>query len=1073
MKFLLFILFPVLSNAQAVKIDLKAQIFPELSQLKCEAEIQDDFKNGKVFFLNKNLKIEKTQGAQIKELSEKELSSLGLDYSDRSLAKAYLIKSKSPKAKIFYFGEINSGLKEVAQEYSRGFSETEGIISSSGVYLSGSSFFYPYFENSLLTFKAEIIMPDSFSCVSSGERLKKEKGKEIWKETSPVDEITLSCSKFKEYSLKDKDKIFYVFLLKEDEDLAKKYLETAKTYVNFYSSLIGPYPYKKFALVENFWETGYGLPSFTLLGSKVIRLPFIVSSSYPHEILHNWFGNGIFVDYSSGNWCEGLTVYTADYLIKDNKGKGREYRRDILKKYSDYVKKDKDFPLKDFISRHSSAQEAVGYGKSMMFYHMLRNKIGGEKFIKALKDFYSSNLFKKTSFEDLRKSFEKTSKSDLKTFFDQWINKPGALELVLDKAEISKYKDLWRLDFSVYQKGNIVYESVKMPVEIIFEKEIVKKYLDLSSSSVSFSFVFREKPSALAIDPDYELFRKLSPLETPPSLYGILGAEKPNIILPCSSQNIENYESLAKNWNLDKNNMPAIRKDCSLSAPASDYSSWYFGRENKFYPLISGYLGQYAASLDEKYFFDGKDSYEISGKTLVFAFYDHFNSNLTAAYLISDSPDSLKSAAAKLPHYGKYSWLIFDEKGTIYKTGIWEKEISPLRKDFSEKQFKKIKNYSPLAEIPSFLDKSAVKNHIYKLSGEIKERFPSSKGFEEAAKYVISVINKKLKPLYKNYRQDFSFEYENKKIYTYNIIGKIDGKKNKDEYVLLCAHLDHLKSEQSKSYPGANDNASGAALLLELASYYSKNPTDRTLIFAFFSAEEEGRKGSQEFIKNFSEKEKINAVLNFDNIGRLKGRKITILNSSSSDKWRHIFRGAGFITQNEYDLSSQDLDSSDQISFIENGIPAVQFFDGGDLNYHKPSDTPDNIDYQGMANIAETAKEAIDYLASSSDFITRPQKTKDSEQNHSKSRKVSTGIMPDFSYEGKGIKVQEVSPSSPMDKAGIMPGDIIKSLNGEEITDLKNYSQKLKEFSPGEKVRIEYISQGKTKTAEILLEGKK
>ena len=67
-------------------------------------------------------------------------------------------------------------------------------------------------------------------------------------------------------------------------------------YVAMYSKLLGAYPYSKFALVENFWETGYGMPSFTLLGSKVIRLPFILTSSYPHEILHNWFGNGIYVD---------------------------------------------------------------------------------------------------------------------------------------------------------------------------------------------------------------------------------------------------------------------------------------------------------------------------------------------------------------------------------------------------------------------------------------------------------------------------------------------------------------------------------------------------------------------------------------------------------------------------------------------------------------------------------------------------------------------------------------------------------------------------------------------------------
>lgn len=143
-----------------------------------------------------------------------------------------------------------------------------------------------------------------------------------------------------------------------------------------YSELIGQYPYKKFAMVENFWETGYGMPSFTLLGPTVIRLPFILNSSYPHEILHNWWGNSVFVDYSKGNWCEGLTVYLADYLIKERQGKAKEYRMASLQKYSDYVKKAKDFPLTKFRSRHSSASEAVGYGKSMMFFSYAAPKIG-------------------------------------------------------------------------------------------------------------------------------------------------------------------------------------------------------------------------------------------------------------------------------------------------------------------------------------------------------------------------------------------------------------------------------------------------------------------------------------------------------------------------------------------------------------------------------------------------------------------------------------------------------------------------------------------------------------------------
>jgi len=152
--------------------------------------------------------------------------------------------------------------------------------------------------------------------------------------------------------------------------------------------LLGDYPYSKFALVENFWETGYGMPSFTLLGEKVIRFPFILHSSYPHELLHNWWGNSVYVDFDSGNWCEGTTVFMADHLIKEQRGAGEEYRRSTLQKFSNIVTPENDFPLNKFISRHDGPSEAIGYGKAMMMWQMLRMKLGDENFVKGMQLFY-------------------------------------------------------------------------------------------------------------------------------------------------------------------------------------------------------------------------------------------------------------------------------------------------------------------------------------------------------------------------------------------------------------------------------------------------------------------------------------------------------------------------------------------------------------------------------------------------------------------------------------------------------------------------------------------------------------
>ena len=123
----------------------------------------------------------------------------------------------------------------------------------------------------------------------------------------------------------------------EDRELADNYLAHTKRYIELYEALLGPFPYKTFAIVENRFQTGYSLPTYTLLGSQVIRLPFIVETSLGHEILHQWFGNHVYVHYAGGNWSEGLTTYLADQWYSHLKGSGAEYRKKILSDYMNYV----------------------------------------------------------------------------------------------------------------------------------------------------------------------------------------------------------------------------------------------------------------------------------------------------------------------------------------------------------------------------------------------------------------------------------------------------------------------------------------------------------------------------------------------------------------------------------------------------------------------------------------------------------------------------------------------------------------------------------------------------------------
>ena len=214
-----------------------------------------------------------------------------------------------------YGGEIFLPPRQDARE-ARSFESTPGIIAAEGTVLTGDSGWYPSFGDGMLTFSLDIQLPGGWRAISQGRRGTDSvadtgrQGHVHWEERQPQEEIYLIAAPFSEYARNDAGIESLVYLRKDDAALAQRYQDATARYIAMYQRLIGPYPYAKFALVENFWETGYGMPSFTLLGSQVIRLPFIIDTSYPHEILHNWWGNGVYVDYAGGNWSEGLTAYS-------------------------------------------------------------------------------------------------------------------------------------------------------------------------------------------------------------------------------------------------------------------------------------------------------------------------------------------------------------------------------------------------------------------------------------------------------------------------------------------------------------------------------------------------------------------------------------------------------------------------------------------------------------------------------------------------------------------------------------------------------------------------------------------
>ncbi len=1059
-------------TAQAGPVDhnLKIDIFPGTGRLEAEDTVTLPAPaTYYVFSLHQGLNPAAAGGTLETLTAEKAGAAYGINFSSDS-APMETYRLASPKAfrsfRLKYAGVIAHPLGEQAEEYSRSFSETPGIISADGCYLAGSSGWYPFTAGALVTFRLRTALPAPYDTVAGGDRVSRKTGdgtnRTVWDTRVPQDEITLTCGKYSEYSVKDGPRTYYVFLRSPDEALASKYLEADTKYIKMYSDLIGPYPYGKFALVENFWDTGYGLPSFTLLGPQVLRLPFILNSSYPHEILHNWWGNGVFVDYEKGNWSEGLTAYLADYLIAEYRGKGREYRMTTLQKYADYVSAGKDFPLTAFRSRHSSASEAVGYGKALMMFHMLRNLVGDDNFRKALRDFYATNKFKYASYADLRASFEKfTGAGRLKDFFAQWTERAGAPELELKDVKLGPGLEGYDLQFTLVQKQDGPAYALQVPASIYIKGlgQPRVKMLAMDSREETYTYTSPVRPERLEIDPDFDVFRKLDPGETPPTLSRLLGAKTPGLVLPPGGAAAP-WRALAGAWTKDKENLPAVLSDTGTAPSGGAY--WVLGSENRLAPGLEKDLEVYGARFSTDTVTIGNRRFPREGNTFVFA-------GLSAGLVISGSPDKLPLLAVKLPHYGKYSWLVFDRGMNSLAAGLWEISASPLARDLPGGG-DVTPNPHPrtaLAEPPSAFSKDRIKDTVEFLAALPGGRSPGSRGHEKAAAYIVSEFKKAgLKPF-----NGKDFTAEQNKPGLANVLGILPGVSKKEETVVLSAHYDHLPAANGAVYPGADDNASGVALLLELARYYGKHPAPRSIIFAAFDGEEAGLAGSRAFMTGLpaGAAEKMDAALNFDTVGRLGSGKVLVLGANSSDKWVHIFRGAGFVTGADYDLVKEDLDSSDQVSFIEKGVPAVQFFSGPKADYHKPTDTAEKIDAAGIVKQAEFAREIIDYLAGDSDFLTRPSGAAGAVKAAGPARKVSTGLVPDFTFEGKGVRAQDVTPGSPLAATAFRAGDVIIAVNGEPVDGLKAYSEALKKLSPGQKVGITFLSGGVESSAELQL----
>jgi Zn-dependent M28 family amino/carboxypeptidase len=337
-----------------------------------------------------------------------------------------------------------------------------------------------------------------------------------------------------------------------------------------------------------------------------------------------------------------------------------------------------------------------------------------------------------------------------------------------------------------------------------------------------------------------------------------------------------------------------------------------------------------------------------------------------------------------------------------------------------------------------------------------------------------------------------SIEVERVTRTAHNVIGYLPG--TTDEYIIVGAHYDHLGLGGQFSlapkltgtvHPGADDNASGTAGVIELARYFAGRPKMRRgILFMTFAGEELGLLGSGYFVHHPElPLDKAVAMINMDMIGRIREGRIFIGGTGTGSTLKnHLETAAASYPALKPDYSETGYGSSDHYSFTSAQVPVLFFFSGLHADYHKPGDTADKIDAPDAVKllhlIADTAQQIIDDPA-------RPEfhRVKEPDNPHGGVAPVSGsasggygpwfGSIPDFGESEKGVKFADVTEGSPAAEAGFKGGDILTEFDGKPVQNLYDFTYALRSHKPGDKVHVKVLRGGQTVEADVLLRQRK
>lgn len=434
--------------------------------------------------------------------------------------------------------------------------------------------------------------------------------------------------------------------------LADGYQDDTRRYLERYEAEIDPYPFTEFSVVASPLPTGLGMPTLTYLGADVLKLPFIRATSLGHEVLHNWWGNGVYVDYARGNWSEGLTTFMADYAYKESESAeaARAMRLGWLRDFAAVPAGDQQ-SLADFRSRTHGAAAAVGYGKAAMLFVMLRDTLGEDAFRSGIRAFWQTQKFRTASWKDLQSAFERASGRPLDAFFQQWVGRAGGPTLEITAADALRTAGGARLTLTVEQ--NAPAYALHLPVQLVFPDREEMHWIDVEGTRKAVTMDVRAMPTGVRLDPELQTWRMLGQEQLPPILRQWIIARAPRLAQASAAPEVrEAAAALAQRLFEVKPQAIALGDRTKGSEPV----------------LLAGLHADVDATLKRAHLPPRPERLAGRGSAQVWTV--SVPDGAPVAVVSARDVESLRALLRPLPHYGAQSWLVFED-ARLVERGVW------------------------------------------------------------------------------------------------------------------------------------------------------------------------------------------------------------------------------------------------------------------------------------------------------------------------------------------------------------------------------------------------------------------